>query len=94
MLLLSPDQGRREKIYQMDLEREQVVSEWQASVYCVTHTRRIRSTRGFKLRYNTRFALVVNENTEKLRLINMRYVGESTRLWLAGGASRTGWTFP
>ena len=28
MLLLSPDTGRREKIYQMDLEREQVVSEW------------------------------------------------------------------
>lgn len=28
MLLLSPDQGRREKIYQMDLEREQVISEW------------------------------------------------------------------
>ena len=28
MLLLSPDAGRREKLYQMDLEREQVVSEW------------------------------------------------------------------
>ena len=28
MLLLSPDTGRRDKLYQMDLEREQVVSEW------------------------------------------------------------------
>jgi hypothetical protein len=28
MLLLSPENGRRDKIYQMDLEREQVVSAW------------------------------------------------------------------
>ena len=28
MFLLSPDQGRREKLYQMDLERECVIAEW------------------------------------------------------------------
>ena len=28
MFLLSPDEGRREKLYQMDLEREQVVRSW------------------------------------------------------------------